>query len=218
MTQLRYWIIRRIVYIYIIFICICSFIKINKYIYTYISLNYNSVGSLMPPTPFWKAQVLQVMRCKCKLLDVNIIGSQYGRAKRGLNRNILREFVLNSRHPGPRREKWGWERRPLRLFGRIRGIRGIRGWIPRGYFLCAGIVKWTHLLGIGRPIFDKSEKIGLGNPRHPQGTPRGFKMPSNATWSRQHVPKCRQMRHGFDNMFQNAVKCDMVSTTSSKML
>ena len=43
-------------------------------------------------------------------------------------------------------------------------------------------------------------------------------MPSNATWFRQQVPKCRQMRHGFDNMFQNAVKCDMVSTTSSKML
>ena len=28
------------------------------------------------------------------------------------------------------------------------------------------------------------------------------KMPSNATWFRQHVPKCSQMRHGFDNMFQ----------------
>ena len=28
------------------------------------------------------------------------------------------------------------------------------------------------------------------------------KMPSNATWFRQHVPKCSQMRHGFDN------KCD----------
>ena len=25
-------------------------------------------------------------------------------------------------------------------------------------------------------------------------------MPSNATWFRQHVPKCRQMRHGFDNI------------------
>ena len=74
------------------------------------------------------------------------------------------------------------------------------------------------MLGIGRPIFDKSEKIALCTPRHPQGTPRGPKMPSNATWFRQHVPKCRQMRHGFDNMFQNAVKCDMVSTTSSKML
>ena len=35
---------------------------------------------------------------------------------------------------------------------------------------------------------------------------------------RQHVPKCLQMRHGFDNMFQNALKCDMVSTTFSKML
>ena len=35
----------------------------------------------------------------------------------------LREFVLNSRHPGPRREKWGWERRPLRHFGGIRGLR-----------------------------------------------------------------------------------------------
>ena len=32
------------------------------------------------------------------------------------------------------------------------------------------------------------------------------------------VPKCLQMRHGFDNMFQNAFKCDMVSTTCSKML
>ena len=112
----------------------------------------------------------------------------------------LREFVLNSRHPGPRREKWGWERRPLRHFGRIMGIREIRGWIPRGYFLCAGIAKWTHLLGIGRPIFDQSEQIALGTPRHPQGTPRGPKMPSNATWFRQHVPKCRQMRHGFDNI------------------
>ena len=28
------------------------------------------------------------------------------------------------------------------------------------------------------------------------------KMPSNATWFRQHVPKCSQVRHGFDNMFQ----------------
>ena len=56
------------------------------------------------------------------------------------------------------------------------------------------------MLGIGRPIFDKSEKIALGTPRHPQGTPRGPKMPSNATWFRQHVPKCRQMRHGFDNI------------------
>ena len=73
------------------------------------------------------------------------------------------------------------------------------------------------MLGIGRPIFDKSEKIALGTPRHPQGTPRGPKMPSNATWFPQHVPKCRQMRHGFDNMFQNAVKCEMVSTTCSKM-
>ena len=127
--------------------------------------------------------------------------------------NYLRGFVLNSRHPGPWREKWGWERRPLRHFGRITGIREIRGWIPRGHFLCAGIIKWTHLLGIGRPIFDKSEKIALGTPRHPQGIPRGPKMPSNATWFRQHVPKCRQMRHGFDNKFQNAVKCDMVSTT-----
>ena len=106
-----------------------------------------------------------------------------------LNCVILREFVLNSRHPDPRREKWGWERRPLRHFGRIRGIRGF---IPRGYFLCAGIVKWTHLLGIGRPIFDKSEKIALCTPRHPQGTPR----------DPQGDPKCRQMRHGFDNMFQ----------------
>ena len=43
-------------------------------------------------------------------------------------------------------------------------------------------------------------------------------MPSNATWFRQHVPKCLQMRHGFDNMFQNALKCDMVSTTCAKML
>ena len=43
-------------------------------------------------------------------------------------------------------------------------------------------------------------------------------MPSNATWFRLHVPKCSQMRHGFDNMFQNAFKCDMVSTTCSKML
>ena len=42
------------------------------------------------------------------------------------------------------------------------------------------------------------------------------KMLSNATWFRQHVPKCFQMRHGFDNMFQNALKCDMVSTTCSK--
>ena len=72
------------------------------------------------------------------------------------------------------------------------------------------------MLGIGRPIFDKSEKIALGTPRHPRGTPRGPKMPSNATWFRQHVPKCRQMRHGFDNKFQNAPKCDMVSTTCSK--
>ena len=46
------------------------------------------------------------------------------------------------------------------------------------------------------------------SPWAPQGTP---KVP-------QGDPKCRQMRHGFDNMFQNAVKCDMVSTTSSKML
>ena len=38
------------------------------------------------------------------------------------------------------------------------------------------------------------------------------KMPSNAIWCRQHVPKCSQMRHGFDNMFQNAFICDMVST------
>ena len=66
-----------------------------------------------------------------------------------------------------------------------------------------GMNSARHLLGIGRPIFDKSEKIALGTPRHPQGIPRGLK---------------RQMRHGFDNMFQNAVKCDMVSTTSSKML
>ena len=28
------------------------------------------------------------------------------------------------------------------------------------------------------------------------------KMLSNATWFRQHVPKCSQMRHAFDNMFQ----------------
>ena len=44
------------------------------------------------------------------------------------------------------------------------------------------------------------------------------KMLSNATWFRQHFPKCSQMRHGFDNMFQNAFKYDMVSTTCSKML
>ena len=85
---------------------------------------------------------------------------------------VLREFVLNSRHPGPRREKWGWERRPLRHFGRITGISGISGRVPRGHFLCAGIVKWTHLLGIGRPIFDKSKKIALFTPRRPKGPPR----------------------------------------------
>ena len=39
---------------------------------------------------------------------------------------------------------------------------------------------------------------------------------SNATWFRQQVPKYSQMRHCFDNMFQNAFKCDMVSTTCSK--
>ena len=32
------------------------------------------------------------------------------------------------------------------------------------------------------------------------------------------IENCLQMRHGFDNMFQNAFKCDMVSTTCSKML
>ena len=31
-------------------------------------------------------------------------------------------------------------------------------------------------------------------------------------------PKCSQMRHGFDIIFKNALKCDMVSTTCSKML
>ena len=81
----------------------------------------------------------------------------------------MKEFVLNSRHPGPRREKWGWEKRPLRHFGRISGISGR---IPRGHFLCAGACKWTHLLGIGRPIFDKSEKIVLFTPRRPKGSPR----------------------------------------------
>ena len=34
----------------------------------------------------------------------------------------MRELVLNSRHAGPRREKWGWELRPLRHFGEIRGL------------------------------------------------------------------------------------------------
>ena len=31
------------------------------------------------------------------------------------------------------------------------------------------------------------------------------------------IENCLQMRHGFDNMFQNAFKCDMVSPTCSKM-
>ena len=39
----------------------------------------------------------------------------------------LREFVLNSRHPGPRREKWGWELRPLRHFGEIRRLPALDG-------------------------------------------------------------------------------------------
>ena len=37
----------------------------------------------------------------------------------------LREFVLNSRHPGPRREKWGCELRPLTHFRQIRGFPGL---------------------------------------------------------------------------------------------
>ena len=60
----------------------------------------------------------------------------------------------------------------------------------------------------------KSPCAPQGTPQVPQGTLKGIqnavkcdmvsttcsKMPSNATWFRQQVPKCRQMRHGFDNI------------------
>ena len=33
--------------------------------------------------------------------------------------------MFNYRHPSPRREKWGWELRPLRHFGEIRRLPGL---------------------------------------------------------------------------------------------
>ena len=40
------------------------------------------------------------------------------------------------------------------------------------------------MLGIGGPIFDKSEKIALSTPRHPQGTPKGPKgSPKGVKWA-----------------------------------
>ena len=71
----------------------------------------------------------------------------------------------------PARVKWGWELRPLRHFG---GIRGIRGWTPRGHFLCAGIANAPNIDGNGRPFSTPSHpKVHLGA----HGVPRGTKYP-----------------------------------------
>ena len=61
-----------------------------------------------------------------------------------------------------------------------------------------------------RQIWENRPGHPKAPPRYPKGTQNAVKcdmvsttcskMPSNATWFWQHVPKCRQMRHGFDNI------------------
>ena len=84
---------------------------------------------------------------------------------------ILREFVLNSRHPGPRREKWGWELRPLRHFGEIRGLPGLAADEFREANFCRQVADMRAI----RPELEvhfrsKSKNMALSGPRHPSGS------------------------------------------------
>ena len=81
--------------------------------------------------------------------------------------NDLREFVLNSRHPSPRREKWGWERRLVFHFGEIRGLPGLNsGKAPDA-------VKTNDFDNFSRKMPSFFEKNWKRSPEDPKASPRG---------------------------------------------
>ena len=82
--------------------------------------------------------------------------------------------------------KGGWELQAKSHFELIRGIRGI---MPAGHFLCAGIVLESRLLGIGRPILSKINHIALGRPRRPPWQPKAPPSGPRAAQGTQKDPK-----------------------------
>ena len=68
--------------------------------------------------------------------------------------------------------KWGWELRLLTQFAPIGGCGGCGRRIPRGYFLCAGALLESHLLGIGRPLLTQVRPSSTWEPKVPQMAPR----------------------------------------------
>ena len=107
---------------------------------------------------------------------------------------FLREFVLNSRHSGPWREKWGWERRLLRHFGRIRGLP----WGRADEFREAISYAQPHANGHICPELGiqfstnlrKSACSPQGVPRDPKGTPEGPpRSPKGAPREPEGVPR-----------------------------
>ena len=111
---------------------------------------------------------------------------------------------MNSRHPSPRREKWGWERRLVFHFGEIRGLPGLAG-------ACRGLPR----LNSGKPPdavktndFDNFpgkcrhflRKIGKGaprTPRRPQGVPHASQTGPEGIQGKPRAPKREPKRaHG----------------------